>query len=373
MVPHYADGYHSSHHGHRAQLGPQASITGLSGTADGTPSFFVNLPAYGTLFYNSTGTTYVPVSATTPLTPAQAASLRYTPDANYTGSSTSFTYRVRDDASLVSPVATYTIPLQYVAPCATAPNTFDFTTRPTNEDWKQHAVVNAPATSTATTIRSDNYTNSAANSSTLQIGSINTPAPTLVWNNQYNSTTPGSNRTSSVTFFFNRAVSNFTVQVQDIDVNNATGSTFIDQVVFAGFNGTAPVTPTLTAMNPTNGSVAISGNTASGQNYNATNGVDGTVTAYFPTAITSVTLTYNNASQGTGANTTQSVGIDNMTWCRLAPTALPVTTTTVPSTATQVSIASLSGSADGTVASYTLTSLPTNGTLLYNSTGTTYV
>jgi uncharacterized repeat protein (TIGR01451 family) len=353
--------------------GPETSITGLSGTADGTPSFFINLPTYGTLSYNSTGTTYVPVLATTALTPAQAASLHYTPDATYTGSSTSFTYRVRDDAGLVSPLATYTIPLQYIAPCTAGTNTFDFTTRPANEDWKQHVAVNAPANSTATTIRSDNYSNSAASSSTLQIGTINAPANTLVWNNQYNSATPGTNRTSSVTFFFNREVSNFTVQVQDIDVNNATGSTFIDQVVFSGFNGTTAVTPTLTAMNPANGSVAISGNTASGQGYNATNGIDGTVTAYFPSPITRLTLTYSNASQGTGANTTQSVGIDNMTWCRLAPTALPVTTTTVPSTATQVGIASLSGSADGTVASYTLTSLPTAGTLFYNSTGTTYV
>ena len=358
----------------------QTSISSLVGTADGTPSYVItSLPANGTgtLYYNSTGTTYAAVVAGQALTLAQAASLRYAPNAGYTGTSTTFGYQTADDANLTSTTATYTIPLQYVAPCATAAATLDFSTRTANEDWKAHAAISVPATSTLTTVGSGNYTTSPASTSTLQIGTVNN-ATTLAWTNQYtsttpgNGTTPGAGRTSSVTFTFNRPVANFTVQVQDIDVNNAAGSVFIDQVVFSGSNGGTAVTPTLTAMNPNAGSVTTNGNTATGRNYNAQNGVDGTVTAYFPSPITTLTLTYNNTSPGTNINTNQAVGIDNMTWCRLAPTANPVTTTTVPSTAIQAGIAGLSGTADGTVASYTVTSLPANGTLYYNSTGTTY-
>jgi uncharacterized repeat protein (TIGR01451 family) len=356
----------------------QTPISALVGTADGTPAFFVTaLPANGTLLYNSTGTTYAPVATTTALTAAQAASLRYTPNPGFTGTSTTFTYQTRDDAGLASPTATYTIPLQSVAACTTTAALLDFSTRPANEGWTAHAALSVPSTSTQTTISSGPYNTSPASTSTLQIGTVNA-ATSLAWTNQYTSTTPGTGttpgagRTSNITFTFNRPVSNFTVQVQDIDVNDAAAAVFIDQVVFSGSNGGTPVTPTLTAANPNGGSVSISGNTATGRNYNAINNVDGTVTAYFPSPITSLTLTYNNTTTGTNINTPQGIGIDNMTWCRLAPTANNVTTATVLSTATQAGIAALSGTADGTVASYTVATLPANGTLFYNSTGTTY-
>jgi hypothetical protein len=361
----------------------QVGISPLSSTVDGTVTTYTiatipNATTQGTLYYNSTGTTYAAIAAGQTLTEAQANSLRFDPVDAATGNVT-FTYTVQDDNGQSSNTATYTIPVLVLTPCATATTTLDFATFAATpvDNWKTHAAISVPAGSSSTTISSGNYTTGPTSTSTLQIGAVNN-TNSLAWTNQYTSTTPGTgttpgtDRTSSVTFTFNRAVSNFTVQVQDIDVNDATGSTFIDQVVFNGSNNGTAVTPTLTALNPNGGSVTINGNTATGRSYNTANGVDGTVTAYFSSPITSLTLTYNNTTTGTNISTAQGIGIDKMTWCRLAPTALNVTTATVPSTVTQVGIASLNGTADGTVQSYLITSLPLNGTLLYNSTGTTY-
>ncbi|MDO7874428.1 hypothetical protein Q5H93_06760 [Hymenobacter sp. ASUV-10] len=339
----------------------QQSISGLNGTADGTPSYTIlSVPANGTLQYNSAGSTYTAVTANQTITAAQAATLRYTPDAAFTGSSTSFTYRTTDDASLTSSTATYTIPLQYIAPCTTATNTLSFGTRPNNEDWKAHTALGIPAGSTVTTVSSGSYSASAG-TSTLQIGTANSAA--LVWNNDYS----GTGRTSSVTFTFNRAVSNFAVRIQDIDA--AAG--FTDVVTFAGANGASGVTPTLVASNPSAGVTSISGNVATGT-ANTDSPVDGTVTAYFPSAITTLTLTYANGTlQADPGN--QLVGIDLFSFCRQAPLANNVTTSSVLTSAGQQPISSLSGTADGSgINSYTITTLPANGTLLYNSSGTTY-
>jgi uncharacterized repeat protein (TIGR01451 family) len=326
----------------------QVGINSLSSTVDGTVQSYIvqTLPANGTLFYNSTGTTYTAVVANQSLTAAQAATLRYTPNAAYVGTGTSFTYVVRDDASLTSAPATYTIPLQYIAPCTTATNTLDFSTRTTNEDWKAQAALAVPTGSAATTISSGSYSASAATTSTLQIGTANSAA--LVWTNDYS----GTGRTSSVTFTFNRAVSNFTVRIQDIDAS--TG--FIDVVTFAGANGATAVTPTLLATNPGAGVVSVSGNVATGLS-NTGSTVDGTVTAYFPSAITTFTLTYaNGTAQADPGN--QLIGIDEMTWCRLAPIASTITNPSRPGGQAATAINPLVAVADGTVTSYTLTALP---------------
>jgi hypothetical protein len=340
----------------------QAAIRSLSGTADGTLGYEVtSLPTNGTLFYNTTGTTYAPVVINQTLTVAQATSLRYTPNPGFTGTSTTFSYRAKDDANLTSATVTYTIPLQSVASCGTTTNSIAFGTLTAGEDWRTHAPLAVPAGS-STTISSGGYTTSANTASTLQIGAVN--SNTLAWNNDYS----GATRTSSVTFTFSRAVSNFTVQVQDIDA--ATGS-FVDVVTFAGANGATGVTPFLSVANPNSGIVTVSGATATGQTA-TTSPVDGTVTAYFPSAITTLTITYANGVSSTVTDPgSQFIGIDNMSWCRLAPVANNVTTPTVLSTATQAGISSLSGSTPdgGTIASYVITSLPANGTLLYNTPG----
>ncbi len=345
-----------------ASSATQASIRSLNGTSDGVLGYEVtSLPTNGTLFYNSTGTTYEAVTLNQTLTAAQAASLRYTPNAGFTGTSTTFGYRAKDDAGLTSATVTYTIPLQYVAACGTTTNSLAFGTLTAGEDWRTHAPLAVP-TGATTTISSGNYTTSANTASTLQIGAVN--SNTLAWNNDYS----GTARTSSVTFTFSRAVSNFAVQVQDVD---ATPGSFVDVVTFAGANAGAGVTPFLTVANPNSGIVTVSGTTATGQNPTSSP-VDGTVTAYFPSPITTLTITYANGVPASVADpASQFIGIDNMSWCRLAPTANNVTTATVLSTATQASITSLSGSNPdgGTIASYVITSLPANGTLLYGTAG----
>ncbi|MFD1873664.1 hypothetical protein [Hymenobacter bucti] len=351
-----------------ASSATQAGIRSLSGTADGILSYTVtSLPGNGTLLYNTTGTTYAPVALNQSLTAAQAASLRYTPNAGFTGTSTTFNYRAKDDSGLTSGTVAYTIPLQYVVACGTTTTTLDFAPRPAGEDWKTHAALAVP-TGATTTISSGNYTTSTATTSVLQIGTAN--SNTLLWNNDFS----GAGRTSSVTFTFSRPVSNFTTQVQDID--GAAGN-FIDVVTFGGANAGTAVTPFLTVANPNAGVVTVSGATATGQTA-TTSPVDGTVTAYFPSPITTLTITYANgvpvATLADPGN--QLIGIDNMSWCRLAPVANNVTTAPLPSTATQASISSLSGSNPdgGTIASYLITSLPANGTgtLLYSTAGGTY-
>jgi len=341
----------------------QAIIAGLSGSADGTVTSYTitGLPANGTLLYNTTGTTYAAVALNQVLTPAQAASLRYTPNAGFTGASTTFAYTAQDDANATSIAATYTIPLQYIAPCTTGTTAFNFSTRPA-EDWRTHTPLSVPATSTLTTISSGPYAPSPG-TSTLEIAGVN-GVTSLAWTIQYTSTspgtgtTPGTDRTTSATFTFNRAVTNFTVRVQDIDVNNAGGSVFIDQVIFNGYNGTTLVTPVLTAANPGSGSVTINGNTATGRGFNTGNTTDGTVTASFASAITSLTLTYNNTSTGTNINTTQGIGIDNMSWCRQAPVAANITNPSRPSGQAAAAANSLSAASDGSIASYTITAVP---------------
>jgi uncharacterized repeat protein (TIGR01451 family) len=352
----------------------QTGISPLASAVDGAVQnyFITSLPTRGTLFYNSAGTTYTAITSIPTggfsLTPAQASSLRYTPDATYTGNvAATFGFRVRDDAALLSAnTATYTIPLQPIASCGTNPGTttLAFGGRPVGEDWMTHAAEAVPAGSTATLISSGNYQTGTTTASLLQVNTVN--SPTLTWNNDY---AAGSTKTSQVTFSFTRPLSNFTVQVQDIDA----GGDFIDQVTFQGNNGTAPVTPLLTAANPGAGITTISGNVATGQNITGSP-VDGTVTAYFSSPITSLTIIYNNASAATdGAS--QLIGIDQMTWCRALPSAVDVTSAALLNSIGTAGISPLASLADNVPVTYTLTSIPvagTQGVLSYNSGGTTY-
>ena len=351
----------------------QAGISPLTSSVDGVVQNYLltSLPTSGTLFYNTTGTTYAAVPAIAPgatfsLTPAQAASLRYTPSSTAASGNVTFNYQVRDDASLTSTAAaTYTIPVQAIAACGPNPGTttLAFGGRPAGENWKGRTPEGVPAGSTATLISTSNYQNSDATMSTLQIGTLNTVS-TLAWNNNF---APGSAKTSQVTFSFSRPVSNFTMQVQDID----SGGDFIDQVTFQGTNGTAPVTPLLSAANPGAGITTISGNVATGQN-NTISPVDGTVTAYFSSPITSLTILYNNISAvNDGGN--QFIGIDQMTWCRALPSAVDVTSTALLNSIGTASISPLASLADNVPVTYTLTSLPlaaSQGVLSYNLNGT---
>ena len=345
----------------------QAGIAGLDGQADGTLTYTIkSLPANGTLFYNNAGT-YASVALNQTLTPAQAASLRYTPSTTYTGPSTGFTYALSDNATPAQTTgnATYTIPLQYPVACAPGTATpFAFSSRPAGEDWTTRTPgVAAPGTN-ATLVSAGGYTSGATTTSAVAVGTFNN-VTTLAWQNQF---ATGSSKTSSMTFTFSRPVSNFTVQVQDIDL----GTGYTDQVTFAGANGGTTVIPALTAANPNAGIVTVNGNVATGQ-AGTTSTVDGTVTAYFGSPITSLTLTYANPSTATTPGN-QIVGIDQMTWCEAAPVAVDVTSAAVLSSVGATSISALASTIDSAPATYTLASIPTTaqGVLSYNSSGTTY-
>ncbi|TPG65604.1 T9SS type A sorting domain-containing protein [Hymenobacter nivis] len=349
----------------------QVNIDNLSSTLDaGTVQNYTitQIPpaAEGVLYYNSTGSTYAAVANGQALTPAQAASLRFDPAAGATGANTTFRYTVTDDATLTSAAAIYTIPLSEQTPCAVTA-ALNFSTRPA-EDWKAHAPISVPDGSPLTTIGTSGYSVTGnPSTATLQTGTLNT-AQTLVWNNAYPAS--GANNKATVTFNFSRPLSNFTVRVQDIDATTA----FQDQVTFTGSNGGTAVTPVLSLVNPNAAFTSISGNTATGvvaTGGNATT-TDASVIAYFGGPITSLTITYANITNTTGTPASQFIGIDLMNFCRLAPVANPVASA-VPQGATQVPVGSLSSQVDGTVASYSFTSVPTaaQGTLFLGNTAVT--
>ncbi len=354
----------------------QVNLDNLSSTVDGTVQKYtvtaIPPAAQGILYYNSTGSTYAAVANGQALTPAQAASLRFDPAAGATGTSTTFSYTVTDDASLTSATAaTFTIPLSVQTPCAvTAALDYSNTAaRPANEDWKNHAAISVPAGSPLTTIGTSGYSvtgNPTAN--TLQTGVLNGTAQTLIWSNDYPNA--GAADKSTVTFNFSRPVSNFTVQVQDID---AAANGFQDQVVFTGSNGGTTVTPVLSPVNPNAAYFTITGNTATGVvatggNSSAT---DASVVAYFGSPITSLTLTYSNLT-GAADPGAQFIGIDLLNFCRLAPVANPVASS-VSNAASKAYVNDISSEVDGTVQSYSFTSVPTaaQGTLYIGNTAVT--
>ncbi|MDF7814242.1 T9SS type A sorting domain-containing protein [Hymenobacter sp. YC55] len=336
----------------------QVGIDNLNSSVDGTVQEYIvtAIPdaAAGILYYNSTGTTYAPVGVNQVLTPTQAASLRFDPAATATATSTTFQYRVRDDAGTASTgVATYTIPLRAVTACA-GTSTLSFAApRALGQEWKG-VTESVPASSSLTTVTSGSYqTPASATASTFQTATFN-GVQTLQWQTDYASTTANS---SSVTFTFNRPVSNFTVRVQDIDRTEDGTNSFIDRVIFSGANAGTAVVPVLSPVGPNVNTVIISGNTATGSVAN-TDPNNATVVAYFADPITTLTLTYSNISTASANPTANAVGIDFMDWCRLAPVANDITNTSVSNAVGQVPVNSLSSTVDGSVASYTLSTIP---------------
>jgi uncharacterized repeat protein (TIGR01451 family) len=361
------------------------SISALASTVDSAPATYTlaSIPtaAQGVLSYNSTGTTYTNITAANfaglTLTAAQAASLRFAPVAGTSGN-VAFTYKVKDGNNQTSAnTATYTIPVSNAA-CATTASLNFRTTTPVPDSWTSHAALAVPAGSTVTTISSGGYTSPAAATSSL--ATVATGAntglngvQTLQWLTDYANTT---DNTSTVTFTFNRPVSNYTLRVQDIDrAENAasqgvTASAFIDQVTFVGDNNGTAVLPSLAPLGAAN-TVAIAGNVATGTT-NITNTTDGTVTAYFASPVTSVTITYRNVSTFATDPSGNAIGLEEMTWCRLAPVAANITNTSRPAGQAATAINSLSAAADGTITSYTITAVPpaSQGTFFYNNGGT---
>ena len=96
----------------RNTAGP-AAITALAGTDDESVASYTiaTLPSAsaGVLLYNN-GASYVAVSPGQVLTTAQAASLKFSPVASFTGNAV-FSYTATDNRGLVSNVSNYTIPV----------------------------------------------------------------------------------------------------------------------------------------------------------------------------------------------------------------------------------------------------------------------
>lgn len=242
------------------------------------------------------------------------------------------------------------------AQCA-ATSTLNFSSRGSGEDWKSRTLA-VPAG--GTTITSGSYTPTSGNT-VFDIDNINSTRM-LYWYNDYVDAA-GSNRASTVSFTFSRAVTNLTIRVHDIDA----ASGFTDQVSFVGSGGVLPTLST-TATGAGVPSFNQTTATATGTS-NVTDNVQGSVTATFGSAVTSVTITYRNAAV-TNAPGEQAVGIGTISWCRNLPVANDVTNAAaLASSAGQTDISALSASTDGTVTRYNVTQLPSpnEGVLYYNS------
>ncbi|UOQ66387.1 T9SS type A sorting domain-containing protein [Hymenobacter volaticus] len=237
-------------------------------------------------------------------------------------------------------------------PCATALNTLIFGNRANPEDWKAHAQEGVPTSTAITKIGTSNYSFNNT-PGTLQIGTLNNER-ILVWSNNFTE----ANGSTSVQFNFSRPVSDFSVEVADIDANAGIvlTSDFTDQVVFAGANGTTPVTPTLSST----GDVTVVGATATGVDDNNAS-TSATVRASFPRLITTLTITYRNGNAALDNPNAQTIGIRSMTWCRSAPIANDITNGSLPGGIGATPITGLSASTEGAVQSYTVTALPAAG------------
>ncbi|RTQ46337.1 DUF11 domain-containing protein [Hymenobacter gummosus] len=247
---------------------------------------------------------------------------------------------------------------QAQAQCAAS--TLDFSTRNSGETWQSRTVA---VPTGGTTISSGSYSPTSGNT-VFDIDNIN-GARMMYWYNDY-ADGVGTNRTSSVTFTFSRAVSDLSLVVHDIDA----AANFTDQVSFVGSGG---VLPTLTLSGSGSGAPTVNSGTATVTGTaNVTDNTQGSVTASFGSPVTSVTITYRNAAN-TDVPAGQAVGIGRISWCRALPVANDVTnSSTLQNTAAQTSINGLSSTVDGSVTRYNVTQLPSaNEGILYYASSTT--
>ena len=247
--------------------------------------------------------------------------------------------------------------------------TFLFANRPANEDWKAHAALAAPTTSTITTISSGDYTSGA---SAISANAILHTQPlngvqTLYWYNDYTLVGVVANRVSTITFTFNRPVSNLSIELQDVDA--AFG--FTDQVTFAGSSGGVGASVSLTK-GPSS-TVSIAGAVATGTT-DVTTVAGGNVLAVFTGNVTALTLTYRNTSATSTA--AESVGISEINWCQIAPIPVNVVNrSSIPSTAEPTSIDSPRAASESGIANFNVTQVPSasQGILSFDAGGARYV
>ena len=283
---------------------------------------------------------------------ADAAKLTFDPAAGFFGTAV-FTYSARDNAGSIGGPAGYGIPVGNGA-CSSGSATtqrslLDFTTRAIAENF-----------ATANTITVDGVTITASPAAypfTAGTGTVNSfdvrdlnglPGKGLVWQENYST---GSTKSSTATFTFSQAVSNFTMTLGDLDRNVSTNADaeYIDRIVFNAYdiNGNLITLPSSSVstgpLNTYNGNNTV---TATG---NFTSDPSNNVTITFPQAITRLTMTYSNQTANADAGF-QFVSIPQFAWCNPAASAAVQTTLSGPATIPA-----------GQSVTYTATSINTGG------------
>ncbi|RZJ57816.1 MAG: hypothetical protein EOO55_02510, partial [Hymenobacter sp.] len=297
-------------------LPANASRTAINSlTATGTPTRYniTSVPGGGTLYVNGTA-----VTAARRLTPTEATQLSFQPSGTAGNYSFAFT---ATDGNGTSAAATYALSVGQGS-CGQAAG-FDFSTRTTNEDWKS-----ASATGGNVTISTSGYSASASSPAdrfdieSLQGGGH---SAALTWFADYTASTAS---TSQVTFTFSRALTGFSIVVQDIDASSTNPNAFADQVQFDGYTSataTAPIALVAANIKLGNANNTFSGNNrVTGTGASAADPADNVIVT-FPQAITKLTLTYRNSQTAATDPTQQAIGIPSFGWCAEADIATTLT------------------------------------------------
>lgn len=371
----------------------QTSINPLTGNdPDATniiASFTISTipPASQGVLYYDKGGTYMALTAGQILTPAQAASLKFDPADGFTGNAI-FTYTVTDDESLTdqSP-ATFTIPITNQPPVATN-------------------ITNAGINNTAgpTSINPLAATDADGSIATYTITSLPDPSKGILFLSGV-PVVPGQVLTPAqiallqfdpAPFATGSAVFNFTA-TDNQGATDATPATFTIPLI------SVPIPPTSddkmnTALNYTDGPTSIIGLTGSdadgtvisyvinalppaAQGVLMLNGVPVTVGQVIPANLANQ-LQFDPSGTYTGNAVFRYSAIDNEGFTNTSPATFTIPIVNNPpvadditinniKTGSTVRIPSLTGSdADGTIANYTISTLPTLGTLQVDLTGT---
>lgn len=370
----------------------QTSINPLTGNdPDATniiASFTISTipPASQGVLYYDNGGTYTAVTAGQILTPAQAASLKFDPADGFTGNAV-FTYTVTDDEGLTdqSP-ATFTIPITNQPPVAT-----NITNAGINNTAGPTSITPLAATDADGSIATYTITSLPDPSKGVLLlfgvpvvaGQVLTPAQIVLL------------QFDPAPFATGNAVFNFTA-TDDQGATDATPATFTIPLI------SVPVPPTTddksnTALNYTDGPTSILGLTGAdadgtvasfvintlppaSQGVLMLNGVSVTVGQIIPASLASQ-LQFDPSGTYTGNAVFTYSARDNEGFTDASPATFTIPIVNNPpvadditisniKTGSTVKIPSLTGSdADGTIASYTISTLPTLGTLQVDLTG----
>ncbi|WP_400193833.1 Ig-like domain-containing protein [Hymenobacter sp. B81] len=293
-----------------SSYGPTLLTPALAGAdTDGTITGFTitsipNTTTQGVLALNGNA-----VTVGQPINPAQAAQLTFDPVVGFFGNAT-FGYTATDNSGAVSAAATYAIPVSK-ATCGQE-NLVNFATRSTGENWATGQSV----TVQGVTITSSGYT-APAGTSLVVDDQAALPGKGLVWSTDYGT---GTTKTATVTLTFSRPLTNFSLNVGDIDL----GTGYIDELTVDGYNASNALI-TLAAADVALGSNST--NVYSGSNRitgSASNtSAAGNVIVTFPQAVSRLVLTYRNTTAVTDP-AFQFLDITSLAWCAEANLATTI-------------------------------------------------